>query len=129
LSLDYLKAQLRHPKVFIILSIDLIKFKLDAYRDFLFKINFTNSLYIKSREDGDRPFKIFVGFGNNASLIKGIMRRRYWWQLSDKITEDTNFIWTQLKISDIFAKQNKGYLDKNSKTMVLKRWEKQDQSR
>jgi hypothetical protein len=46
-----------------------------------------------------------VGFGNNSAIIKGILRRRFWWQIVDKVTEDTNFVWTQLKISDFLKKQ------------------------
>jgi len=47
-----------------------------------------------------------VGFGNNSALIKGIMRRRFWWQITDKISEDTNFVWTQLKIAEFFKGQS-----------------------
>lgn len=35
------------------------------------------------------------------------MRRRYWWQVVDKVTDDTNFIWTQLKIAEVFKNQLK----------------------
>lgn len=35
------------------------------------------------------------------------MHRRYWWQLVDKNSEDINFFWTQLKISDVFKNQQK----------------------
>lgn len=35
------------------------------------------------------------------------MRRRYWWQLVDKITDDTNFVWSQLKIADFFKSQSR----------------------
>jgi hypothetical protein len=35
------------------------------------------------------------------------MRRRFWWQLADKMSDDVNFVWTQLKISDYFKKQPK----------------------
>lgn len=51
--------------------------------------------------------KFFVGFGNNSAIIKGIMHRRYWWQLVDKISDDTNFVWTQLKVGDYFKKQSR----------------------
>jgi hypothetical protein len=35
------------------------------------------------------------------------MRRRFWWQLVEKISDDTNFAWTQLKVSDYFKKQKR----------------------
>lgn len=60
---------------------------------------------MKPREEADKPFKFFVGFGNNSAIIKGIMRRRFWWEIVDKVTEDTNFVWTQLKVADVFKKQ------------------------
>jgi hypothetical protein len=48
------------------------------------------------------------------------MRRRFWWQLVDKMTDDTNFSWTQLKISDYFKKQCKNSfklkLNKNNRS-------------
>lgn len=84
-----------------------IKSKMDNYWDFLFRVNFTNGLYVCSRDETEKPLKYYVGFGNNSALVKGIMRRRYWWQLVDKITDDTNFVWTQLKLSDVFKAQPK----------------------
>jgi hypothetical protein len=33
------------------------------------------------------------------------MRRRFWWQIVDKVTEETNFAWSQLKINDFFKMQ------------------------
>ena len=65
---------------------------------------------MKPREDNDKLLKIFVGFGNNSAIIKGIMRRRFWWQLVDKISDDVNFVWTQLKVSDYFKKQPKNMI-------------------
>jgi len=35
------------------------------------------------------------------------MRRRFWWQLVDKISPDVNFVWTQLKINDFVKSQKK----------------------
>jgi hypothetical protein len=45
-----------------------------------------------------------VGAGNNSNLIKGILRRRNWLQLTDKI-ESAQIVWTQIKISGIFQGQ------------------------
>ena len=74
-----------------------LKIKMENYWDFIFRINFTNGLYACAREE-DKNVKFYVGFGNNAALIKGIIRRRCWWQITDKI-DDANFVWTQLKVS------------------------------
>lgn len=48
---------------------------------------------------------MYVGAGNNCMLIKGIMRRRFWWQTVDKMGEDVNLVWTQIKINDFFKSQ------------------------
>lgn len=47
-----------------------------------------------------------MGPGNNSNLIKGIMKRRPWYQLTDKI-QDAQFIWTQIKNPTIFQGQKK----------------------
>jgi len=60
------------------------KSKLDNLWDFIFRINFSNGLYVCIREE-DRPLKCYVGFGNNAGIVKGVLRRRYWWTFTDKI--------------------------------------------
>ena len=83
-----------------------MKNKIEIYRDFLFKLAFTNDIYVKDRDEVDRPYKFFVGFGNNSHLIKAIMKRRYWWQIVDrceKDKEDVNFIWSQLKVGEFMG--------------------------
>jgi len=34
-------------------------------------------------------------------MLKSIIKRRYWWVISEK-AENCNFIWTQLKQNNIF---------------------------
>ena len=48
---------------------------------------------------------MFVGQGNNSMLIRGIARRRPWWQVLDKFSEDAHMIWSQLKINEFFCSQ------------------------
>jgi hypothetical protein len=60
--------------------------KYSLYKDFLFKVNFSNGLYVRLPDDVEKPYKFFVGRGNNSAIIKGIMRRRFWWQIVDKIS-------------------------------------------
>ena len=40
------------------------------------------------------------------------MRRRFHWQLVDKITNETNFIWTQLRVNDFVKGQKTNYQKK-----------------
>ena len=50
-------------------------------------------------------YKVFVGQGNNSMLIRGIVRRRPWWQILDKFSDEVNFVWTQLKVNEFFTFQ------------------------
>jgi hypothetical protein len=81
--------------------------RFNLYKDFLFKVNFSNGVYVRSPDDVERPYKFFVGRGNNSGIIKGIMRRRFWWQLVDKITPEVNFVWTQLRVNEFVRSQKK----------------------
>lgn len=37
-------------------------------------------------------------------MLKAILKRRFWWNLSDK-PEGCNLVWTQLKVNNIFRMQ------------------------
>jgi len=59
---------------------------------------------MKNSNDEQSQLKYFVGKGNNSKLIKTIMAKRWWWNLETK-EENSNFVWTQLKIYSIYEKQ------------------------
>ncbi len=79
--------------------------------DFLFKVqvsyNFSTCLDIKYEDMGNRPKKLkaYVGPGNNGAMIKGLLKRRFWWSIVDERTDDCQFVWTQIKVNEIFGKQ------------------------
>lgn len=52
-----------------------------------------------------KKLKAYVGFGNNCNMIKGLIKRRFWWTVSEDLTDDCLFVWTQLKINKIFERQ------------------------
>ena len=66
-----------------------------------------------------KKLKAYVAPGNNGAMIKGLISRRFWWSLSDERTPDCDFVWTQIKINEIFANQEKLQPGK----AVLKNWE------
>lgn len=37
-------------------------------------------------------------------MVKAILKRRFWWTLSDK-PEGCNLVWTQLKVNSLFQSQ------------------------
>jgi hypothetical protein len=48
--------------------------------------------YVPQIEKG--KYVAYVGKGNNSKLIKGILRKRYWWTFEDNIkSPNINFIW------------------------------------
>ena len=48
-----------------------------------------------------------MGRGNNGKLIKGLLRRRPWTIIVDKISE-AHFVWTQIKVNTIYWCQKAG---------------------
>ena len=55
---------------------------------------------------GDKRYRAWIGGGNNSPLVRELIKRRFWWQITeDRTNLDVNFIWTQLKLPDYFKKQ------------------------
>lgn len=52
---------------------------------------------------------MYVGRGNNCQLIRGLLKRRFWWTFVDKLTDDVNFVWTQLKVPEFYDRQQQNY--------------------
>ena len=61
--------------------------KVKQYLDFLFKINYSNNIYVSlqlsSLDDtinlnNNHKYKVYVGSGNNCLLIKSLLKRRPW---------------------------------------------------
>jgi hypothetical protein len=89
------------------------------YRDFIWKVSFSNENVLQIPEEYGEKIKFFVGSGNNSNLIKGLMKRRPWFQLTDKM-QDAQFVWTQIKVSSIFAGQIRGEKSKINLSDQLK---------
>lgn len=60
-----------------------------------------------------KKLKAYFGSGNNCNMVKGLIKRRYWWTVSDELTEDCLFVWTQLKVNKIFERQERGIQGKS----------------
>ena len=88
-----------------------VKFKMPFevyfYRDFIWKVGFSNELTVSPPESYDTKVKVHVGRGNNGKLIKGLLKRRPWTVLVDKVQE-AHFVWTQLKVNTFFGMQKVG---------------------
>ena len=56
------------------------KDKMVMYHDFIWKINYSNGLYIKASND-EEQYSAYIGKGNNCCMVKSILKRRPWWTI------------------------------------------------
>ena len=77
--------------------------RLILYHDFLWKINYSNHLFIKA-SCKDTNLRVYIGNGNNSNLIASLMKRRFWWTVTENV-EASQFSWSQLRIDCITASQ------------------------
>ena len=73
--------------------------------------------------------KAFVGFGNNGNMIKGLIKRRFWWTVSEEMTEDCVFVWTQIKINKIYERQEVAEVNRSIYKVRVTSEEKEDDIR
>jgi hypothetical protein len=60
--------------------------RIRSYTELVWKINMAHNVHVDLSLKQDSfakifKYKAFVGFGNNSSMIKGLLRRRFWWTL------------------------------------------------
>ena len=79
--------------------------RIKSFLDFLWKNQFAHNIYLnldlKNDDINARPKKLkaYVARGNNGAMIKGLLKRRFWWTIVEERTPDCEFVWTQLKIN------------------------------
>ena len=83
-----------------------IPFDTYYYRDLLWKVAYSNNQIFVPPLEYEHRLKVFIGKGNNGGLIRGLVKRRIWFSITDRL-EDANFVWTQLKIISYFDLQQK----------------------
>lgn len=69
-------------------------------------VNMIDLLSLSKQEKNTVPkYAFYVGPGNNCKLIRAIMRRRPWWfECGD--AKEADFVWTQIKVKNIFEFQD-----------------------
>ena len=82
----------------------IVPFETYSYRDLLWKVNFSNQIFVETPLEYEHRLKVFVGRGNNSCMVKGLISRRPWLAFTDRI-EEANFAWTQIKNLSYFKKQ------------------------
>lgn len=69
--------------------------KITSFVEFLYKINFSNCLYVDlSLSKPKTQYRVKIGSGNNGALIKSLIKRRFWLEIVSN--GDCHFSWTQL---------------------------------
>ena len=66
----------------------------------------------------EKKYKAWIGLGNNGNLIKSLLKRRFWWSISEDKTKNINFMWTQLRNNDFMEKQEPSSLWVKNKSKV-----------
>lgn len=78
-------------------------------------INKSNGLEIVSNAGN---YKVYIGKGNNAGLVKKCFATRPWWNRVESINE-ADFVWTQWKIEEFVKKLPAGRGIKSGKKITL----------
>jgi hypothetical protein len=93
--------------------------KIHSFAAFVNKVRYSNNMSVSALTLGDRfngeKVKVFVGKGNNRYLIIALLRRRFWLEITHRITADTKFVWSQNSIKDVHAVQKKTKFPVSSK--------------
>lgn len=72
--------------------------------EFLYKLNFCNRMYVDlSLSQPKLTYKVKVGTGNNGLLVKSLLKRRFWLEITSG--SDFSFSWTQQTNSEIHEQQ------------------------
>jgi hypothetical protein len=78
--------------------------KITSYVEFLYKLNFSNRMYVDlSLSRPKTTYKVRVGPGNNAMLVKSLLTRRFWLELTTG--SDFSFQWTQQTNAEVHDAQ------------------------
>jgi hypothetical protein len=83
--------------------------KLKNFLDFLFKLNYSNNIYIPfelAKPDETVPkYRAYIGRGNNSLLVKSLIKRRFWWELVEQADSNVDFYWSQNIVDHVHAGQ------------------------
>jgi len=68
--------------------------RIRSFVEFLWKNMWAHGIYMnldlkpKVEEVKPRKIKAYVCLGNNGAMVRGLIKRRFWWTLSEEITAD-----------------------------------------
>ena len=62
-----------------------VPFETYYYRDLLWKVLFSYEIIASIPLEYEHRLKVFIGKGNNSGLIRGLVKRRIWFAITDRI--------------------------------------------
>lgn len=90
-----------------------------VFKDFLNVLNFSNRLIVSSVQiPGHFTYKAYIGRGNNGTLVRGILKNRWWWTLAESSYDagDIQLLWTQWRNADFVQ-----HMKQDQQELVVKR--------
>lgn len=85
---------------------------MQSYREFIFRLQFAHNVCMDLQSHDQDPgfvlrgkYRAWVGPGNNNLLVKGLLKRRFWWNIVEERSLDCQFVWTQIKVAEYFKRQ------------------------
>ena len=91
--------------------------RIRSYCDFIWKVMIAHNVYTNldlSQHQSKGKLKVFVGPGNNCNMIKGLLKRRFWWTVVDQYSQDCLFVWSQLRNHRLFMHQEQAEVNSSS---------------
>lgn len=92
-------------------NFDIAEKKLNNYKEFLHfvQLNYEShqTIDMKRPQKTTPKLAVWIGRGNNRNLLVTLFKKRWWWRLADSL-EEADLVWTQLKLPELFEKQEEG---------------------
>lgn len=72
-----------------------------VFLDYLYKVSFSFGVVCRSPTH-QMTYKYFIGKGNNSSLVRSLLKARWWWTPVDSIdSPEVHLVWTQLRNNSV----------------------------
>lgn len=95
--------------------------RISNYKDFILLVLHCNAVYFDwvfptVLDNRERRVDVFVGQGNNSTLVRKVLMKRWWLKPTETITSSTQFAWTQIKHKGyVLSQRTRGFYQSNEK--------------
>lgn len=82
-------------------------------------MNISNNIRILNDKQDMKPYVLYIGKGNNSTLIKNVIKSRPWWVVTEDKNDPTiNMVWTQLRQNEVLAEYKSMKVEENLEDLV-----------